>query len=379
MLATGRGRTEGGKDFSGSKGARHNKAGAPRKGARFQVLSKLGEGAQWAAYRVQRRADGEILALKALKPAANRHPRLSIALSEVAQKWQQLRHPGLVRLHEAGKEDGTFFIAADFLAGGSLETRLARGALAPGDALEILRQMCAPLIYLHDQNLAHGDVRPRQILFDERGQAHLCDGGLAQGLANAGLALADFHPDAALYLAPERSGGAPLSPGADVYSLGATFYRMLTGRVPFQGSSTLDTIARHRSETPLAPSQINPRLSPALDALALQLLDKNPRNRPSLSQLAHTLDTDASSPAAPAKSGPVAAAPAPVALRRLPLRRARRSPRTKRPRSRFPSAARLIRCWKKPFRRRPSNPKRAISKPNAKNIVAANSGGFSVR
>ena len=312
MLATGRGRTDAGENESGPNGARSAKTGA-----RFQVLEKLGDGAQWAAYRVQNRATGEIVALKALKPAANRHPRLSKTMTEVAQTWQNLENPGLVRLHGCGEEQGTFFVTTDFLSGGSLETLLARGPLEAGDALEVLRQICAPLAFLHQRGLAHGDVRPRQILFDAAGKARLSDGGLAQALGNAGLPLADFHPDAAFYLAPERSNGAAMGPSSDVYSLGATFYRMLTGRVPFEGNSPLAVIARHRGEMPSAPSQFNPRVPPGCDALALQLLDKNPETRPTMADLARALAPKTTSPTiatpAPVAVAPVAVAPATIA------------------------------------------------------------------
>ena len=313
--------------------------GSGRSGAaRYEVLERRGEGTLWIVYRVRERAsknggargdgarngardgarngarngdggnDGNanpMLALKALKSVANRHPRLAMALAHNARQWASLSHSNLATPRDVGIEDKTLFHTTRWLPAPSLEARLERGPLEALEALRITGQIAGALRFLAEQNLPHGDVRPRQIGFDSQGAPVLTDGGFAQAFADSGLALADVQPEVAHYLAPERSQGAGLSAPADVYALGVCFYQMLCGRVPFDGASPLAIAARHRNEAPAPPSQFNPRLSRDLDELALRLLDKDPANRPSAAELETMLGNSA-----PALSSGVVLAPA---------------------------------------------------------------------
>lgn len=263
-----------------------------RRGTRYEVQERLGEGALWVVYRVRPAVKGApsvSVALKALRGAANRHPRLPEALEHQASLWHDLSHPHLATPIEWGVESGTSFFTSALLSGGSLHSRLSRAPLGGEEAMQLLRSMASLLSYLHGQNIVHGDIRPRQILFDTSGFPVLTDGGHASGLSQAGLALADLQPDTALYLAPERASGLPMSPATDVYSLGATFYAALAGRPPFEGASPLAIAARHRHEAPIAPSAINPLIPRELDTLALRLLSKDPSTRPSASELERLL------------------------------------------------------------------------------------------
>ena len=288
--------------------------------ARYEVLERRGEGTLWIVYRVRERApknaaanDGAanggaapMLALKALKAVANRHPRLALALSQNAGLWASLSHPNLATPRDVGVEDGTLFLTTRWLGAASLETRLARGPLEAPEALRILHRLAGALDYLSAQNLPHGDVRPQQILFDGDAPV-LTDGGVAQAFADSGLALADVQGEVAHYLAPERTQGAPLSAAADVYALGVCFYRMLSGRVPFDGASALAIAARHRKDAPAPPSSFNPRVGPDMDELALQLLEKDPQKRPTAAQLAAMLKDQA--PALDARAPAIVSVP----------------------------------------------------------------------
>ncbi len=303
--------------------------GKNRRATRYEVQERLGEGALWIVYRVRPAGRGNTsasLALKALRGAANRHARFPVALDAAAVNWNDVSHPHLASPIEWGIESGTSFFTSNLLTGGSLATRLGRAPLGGDEAMQLLRSMAAALPHLHNKNIVHGDIRPRQILFDASGFPILTDGGHAQALAQAGLALADLQPDSALYLAPERSAGALMSPASDLYSLGATFYTALTGRPPFEGSSPLAIASRHRHEAPLAPSSLNPMVPRDFDTLALRLLSKNPDERPSafelerLLQPARPVQITASAPAMPisipvqdeeVQSAPVTVATAP--------------------------------------------------------------------
>ena len=321
MLASGRkAQTSNGARADDRRNARGNGA------ERYEVLERRGEGTLWIVYRVRERApqnggsrngqnrngsdrngsdfngDGNaraaglrgtggvggaapILALKALKSVANRHPRLSAALAQNARAWAALSHPNLAAPLDVGIENDTLFYTAPWLPTPSLETRLARGPIPAPEALHLLHGIAGALRYLAERDLPHGDVRPRQILFDGAGRAVLTDGGVAAAFAQSGLALADVQGEVAHYLAPERSQGEGLSAAADVYALGVCFYRMLCGRVPFDGASALAISARHRNDAPTPPSAYNARIGADMDELALRLLDKNPAQRPTAAEL----------------------------------------------------------------------------------------------
>ena len=273
---------------TGAPGSASGRGARNRRAPRYEVQDRLGEGSLWIVYRV-RSAGGGSVALKALRGAGNRHLRLPIALDSAATQWHALSHPHLATPLEWGLESGTSFFSTPLLPGGSLATRLSRAPLGGDEALQLLRSMANALGYLHDNGMVHGDVRPRQILFDSSGSPLLTDGGHAVALAQAGLAIADLQPDTAFYLAPERAMGASISPATDIYSLGATFYSMLAGRVPFEGSSALAVAARHRHESAPPPSSFNPLVTRELDSLALRLLSKTPDERPSAFELERLL------------------------------------------------------------------------------------------
>ena len=281
---------------TGVPGGAFGKGAKNRRAPRYEVQERLGEGSLWIVYRV-RPADrsasaGSVsVALKALRGAGNRHARLPIALDSAATQWNALSHPHLATPLEWGMESGTSFFSTPLLSGGSLASRLNRAPLGSDEALRLLRSMANALTYLHDKGMVHGDVRPRQILFDSSGSPILTDGGHAVALAQSGLAIADLQPDTAFYLAPERASGAPISPATDMYSLGVTFYSMIAGRVPFEGSSPLAIAARHRHENPPPPSSFNSLITRDMDALALRLLSKIPDERPSAFELERLLQT----------------------------------------------------------------------------------------
>jgi serine/threonine protein kinase len=265
-----------------------SKNGKGRSSARLEVLDRIGEGSLWIVYRVRERGvpGSPIRALKALKNAPNRHPRLPEKLFSCTLAWQNLSHPMVAQPFEVGTEEGTLFQTMELLSGGSLESRLGKNSMPADAALNIIRQIASGLAYLHEKNIFHGDLRPAQILFDSTETPKITDGGVAEGFAQSGLALADVQGEVAYYLAPERTQGAPFSAASDVYSLGITFYRMLTGRVPFDGASTLSISARHRTDLPVPPSQLRPKISAEIEKIVLQMLEKDPADRPSAAQIA---------------------------------------------------------------------------------------------
>lgn len=284
-------------------------------GSRFDVLGRAGEGLAFVVYKVRERTDGardrttsRTYALKALKAAFGRNPRFAPPMQAIAQRVREIDHPNVARVLETGEEDGTPFVVTEWLPGGSLEDRLRRAPLDIEETRALAIALGRGLDALHQAGIAHGDLRPRQILFSSGGTPKLTDAGLDAAFAATGTAIAEVQQDAAYYLAPERGLNSLASPPADLYALGAILYRMATGRVPFEGPSPLSIANRHRKDEPLAPSELNPDCPAWLEAVILRLLSKSPANRyPSVQELLRDLEPNAAPPLSGVAPGPAAA------------------------------------------------------------------------
>ena len=246
---------------------------------RYEVLGRAGEGTLFAVYRVRDRDNSRIFALKALKNAFVQHPRLTNALSRSFENFLPLNNPYLARVSDVGLAEGTLYFVQEWLQGRPFEDLLRQAPLPQNEVLLYTRQIAEALNFLHSAGLTHGDVRARQICLTSDTQLKISDAGVSGALHEAGIVPFDIQQDTAYYLAPERFDGAPPSAAADYYALGVLLYRMLTGRVPFDGTSPLIIAARHRNDAPMRPSQFNPSCASELEELCLALLNKQPQRR----------------------------------------------------------------------------------------------------
>jgi hypothetical protein len=256
-----------------------NGNGSESAAARYEVLEREGEGTLWVTYRVRERTTGRIYALKALKSTFAKHAQFGQSLSAVLENSRAFAHPRVGATIETGAEEGTPFFVTEWIGGGSLEAHLRRAPFGRSEAIALVRQIAEGLDYLHSQQIAHGDLRPGQILQVGDGNLKIVDAGQAAAFAKAGINLTDIISDAAFYQAPERWDNQPPSVSADLYALGVILYRMLTGRVPFEGTSPLAIARRHRSDQPLRPTQINKNCPSDLERITLRLLEKEPQAR----------------------------------------------------------------------------------------------------
>lgn len=271
MIATGRRAAPG----------RNGHGGHPQEDSaaeRYEVLERVGDGTLFVVYRVRDRVSNQVHALKALKGAYNRHLEFAQNIARAAQRVRKLSHPHIEQIREVGEEEGTLFVVSDWLPGQSLEEQLKRAPLKAAEVTALLQQATDALCYLHDNDVVHGDVRPRQIL-SSGSRFFLTDIGYVNAFTAAGLVPTDVLTDAAYYTAPERFDGEAPTAASDLYSLGVVLYRALTGRVPFDGPSTLSISMRHRNDSPLRPSQFNPTCPQDLEDITLRLLAKNPEDR----------------------------------------------------------------------------------------------------
>jgi serine/threonine-protein kinase len=182
-----------------------------------------------------------------------------------------------VGVFDRGTFDGGHYIAMEYVEGAALNDLIERG-LSVGEAVEIVRQVLAGAKYAHANGIVHRDLKPQNVLVDAEGRARVTDFGIARAgvseITQTGSVLGT-----AQYLSPEQAQGLPVTAASDIYSIGVLLYEALTGRVPFEAESPVSVALKQVSERPQPPSQLNPAVSRALDAVVLKALAKDPANR----------------------------------------------------------------------------------------------------
>jgi YVTN family beta-propeller protein len=247
----------------------------------YRIEALLGRGGMGVVYRAYDPRLKRSVALKLVVPelaADTRFRERFLAESELAAS---LEHPNVVPVHDAGEVDGQLAIAMRYVAGSDLKTLLReQGALPPARAIAICAQVADALDAAHERGLVHRDVKPSNVLLDQREHVYLADFGLTRRLAEHGLPVGEgLSLGTPAYAAPEQIQAEPVDGRADVYSLGCLLYECLTGEVPFARESELALLWAHLEEQPPRPSERNPALPKAIDAVIAKALAKEPGQR----------------------------------------------------------------------------------------------------
>ena len=192
-----------------------------------------------------------------------------------------LAHENVMRVFDYGEDESGPYMALEWLPGGTLEERLAQGALPPAETRRVAEAIAAGLAHLHSSGLVHRDLKPANVLFDEEDRPKLADFGLARRATGPGtLTDAGTVLGTAAYISPEQAAGEPAGPASDVYSFGVILFRMLTGALPFTADEALALLDMHRRVTPPAVETLQPDAPSELAALTAAALRKDPAQRP---------------------------------------------------------------------------------------------------
>ncbi|HKA91621.1 MAG TPA: protein kinase [Haliangiales bacterium] len=240
-------------------------------GGRYRLLKPLGAGSAGRVFLARDEVSGAEVALKLLDSASRRHAAWERFVRE-ARLGEHTRHPHIVEILDFRSDLG--FLVMELMQGGTLEPRLAP-ALAPGRVRRLALEILSALSHAHGRGIVHRDIKPANIFFDAHDRAKVGDFGVAH-LLDLGQTQTGALIGTLAYMAPEQVTGAPLAATADLYALGVTLFRALTGRLPFLGP---DFVAQHLGEVAPAPSQVA-AVDPAWDAIIGKLLAKDPAARP---------------------------------------------------------------------------------------------------
>jgi predicted Ser/Thr protein kinase len=239
----------------------------------------LGEGGMARVYRAHQSHLERDVAIKVLPPYYAADPEFVERFKDEARAMAKLKHPNIVTVHDAGAESGRLYIIMEYVNGGNLRQRIAAGLTLPETA-RIVRQVASALAYAHANGVIHRDVKPMNVLMDTNGRAVLSDFGIAKLMARtASLTKVGAGVGTPEYMSPEQCSGAPADARSDIYALGVMLYEMLTGRTPFVADNYTALAHAHIYEPVPPPSQLNPRISPAVQAVVLMALEKEPSHR----------------------------------------------------------------------------------------------------
>lgn len=252
----------------------------------YELQELIGRGGMGTVYRAYQPSLKRDVAVKVLSFEFAARPGYIRRFTREAQMVAVLQHPHILPVQYYGVQDGTSYMVMPLLTGGTLARYLSRCVKEnkPLPSLEsiavLLKQVAGALDYAHSQGVIHRDIKPNNIMFDNRGNAYLMDFGIAKltsgesDLTSTGLVVG-----APQYIPPEQWRGDELTPSADIYALGATVYAMLTGRAPFEAETPHAMMHKHLYEFPVSPQNFREDVPDTVIDVVMKAMSKEPEDR----------------------------------------------------------------------------------------------------
>jgi WD40 repeat protein len=250
----------------------------------YELLEEIARGGMGVVYRARQRSLNRVVAVKLILVGQWANDAQIGRFKAEAAAAAGLDHPHIVPIHEIGEADGQHFFSMKLIEGGNLAARICNRSarLSDSAAATLLATTARAVHYAHQRGVLHRDLKPTNILLDAQGQPHLTDFGLAKLMERgASLTRSAAVIGTPSYMAPEQGSGKSnhITTAADIYSLGAVLYEMLTGRPPFVADSVLATLELVREREPLLPRAIRPAIHRDLETICLKCLRKEPDRR----------------------------------------------------------------------------------------------------
>ena len=247
----------------------------------YELLAELGRGGMGVVYRARQRGLGRLVAVKVLRATDSSGNERS-RFQQEAEAIAALQHPNIVQVYEVGQADDRDYLSMELIEGGSLD-QWAKGTNRSYHEIALLiKQLADAIQYAHEQGIVHRDLKPANVLMTSRGEPKVVDFGLAKRLDDS--ARVRTQTGAVIgtpsYMSPEQaSGSGQVGPGSDLFSLGVILYQLLTSRLPFEGSSTVETLKIISERDAIAPSKLRPSVPRDLETICLKCLAKESDHR----------------------------------------------------------------------------------------------------
>jgi len=253
---------------------------------RYQVGELIGRGGMADVHVGTDSRLGRRVAIKLLKPSLANDPAFRTRFRREAQDAAKMAHPTIVRIFDAGEEtvrdaNGLEslvpFIVMEYVDGRLLKDVVADGPVEPAEACRIIGQVLTALEYSHRAGVVHRDIKPGNIMITANGQVKVMDFGIARAISDSSATIAESSAilGTAQYFSPEQARGETVDARTDLYSTAIVFFELLTGRAPFRGENPVAVAYQHVNSEAVPPSSLNPKVSPALDAVVLRGLAKD--------------------------------------------------------------------------------------------------------
>lgn len=247
---------------------------------RYRLTAELGSGGMAVVYKAIDLELGRQVAVKLLREGYADDDAFLARFQREARAAASLDHPNVVSIYDVGRDGRLYYIVMEYVEGQDLKSLLRSGApLSVDKAVDLVIQICAGVGAAHRAGLVHCDLKPQNILVTQDGRVKVVDFGIARALEAATAGDEGAVWATPQYAAPEQSQGHPVSPATDVYAIGVILYKMLAGRLPFQGQTAQELARQHAESRPLPLTRWNPQVPPRVEQIVLQALAKEPARR----------------------------------------------------------------------------------------------------
>jgi tetratricopeptide (TPR) repeat protein/tRNA A-37 threonylcarbamoyl transferase component Bud32 len=247
----------------------------------YDILGVLGRGGMGIVYKARQLGLNRIVALKMVLHAQHANADDKRRFRAEAEAVARLHHPNIVQIYEISEHHGLPYFSLEYCAGGSLAEVLGGAALEARRAARLVETIARAVDAAHRAGIIHRDLKPPNVLLAEDGSPKITDFGLAKRIDGSTISTSGAVQGTPSYMAPEQASGLvhAIGPAADVYALGAVLYESLTGRPPFKGSSTLDTLLQVQNEEPVPVRSLQPKVPRDLETICHKCLQKDIRKR----------------------------------------------------------------------------------------------------
>ena len=245
---------------------------------RYEILSKVGVGGMADVYKAKDHVLGRIVAVKVLKAEFSEDVNFVTKFRTEAQSAAGLEHPNIVNIYDVGSENGLHFIVMEYVEGITLKTYIEKkGQLSFKEATSIAIQVARGIEIAHSKEIIHRDIKPQNVIISTEGKVKVTDFGIARAISSNTISaevMGSVH-----YASPEQARNGFVDGRSDIYSLGIVMYEMVTGRVPFDGDTTVSVAIQHLQEEMVEPSVYAPELPISYEKIVLKATQKNPDRR----------------------------------------------------------------------------------------------------